>query len=371
MIYYLLRDGLILTMPPITDEKVSNTMNSEEYVMEAIRSSVHKEMLFKEVLDEFQSKMDRLNNMEVAFIRKHYTSLVLELWLEESCLVTTEKLSSDLSGAWKLWDEINTIKTIEDVETTSWLSCKYRHLVVNQKDLFAPEALSYLVNQWQMRSLDDLTSKCFSARSKSQHVSEFFKSFAALLNEINRSIHRPQIFDKLKETSNSVNVFKTLIAQCSKYLPGSKLESFKALFLKSLTLDSYSEDLAQRIWRSRYSPETKVEIKKKDGRNILRVSGISVICSNAIEKMRSLLLSKNISVEEIHIVGFVAVHVDCSLPKDDWHGVNLVIVTKILQVHGEFTWDVSGQNSLKKVYETAAANGTEPGTDGQPGAKLK
>jgi hypothetical protein len=56
------------------------------------------------------------------------------------------------------------------------------------------------------------------------------------------------------------------------------------------------------------------------------------------------LKSQNSNVHEIKIVGLLSVHVDCDLELEDWHGVNVAIVTDKLYVDKEVRWDVSGRN---------------------------
>ena len=78
-------------------------------------------------------------------------------------------------------------------------------------------------------------------------------------------------------------------------------------------------------------PETVIGFKEEDGKRIIAIKGVVIFVSQMNEEMKR-LKKEHPEVEEIKIVGFKSVHIDCDLDNDNWHGTNIGIVTDKLFV---------------------------------------
>jgi hypothetical protein len=92
-------------------------------------------------------------------------------------------------------------------------------------------------------------------------------------------------------------------------------------------------------------PQTNMELEEEDGKRIICVRGVAIFVSKLIEKMKR-LKDENLDVEDIKIIGLQSVHIDCDLDNNNWHGINIGIVTDKLIVDNKVCWDVSGQNAI-------------------------
>jgi hypothetical protein len=88
-------------------------------------------------------------------------------------------------------------------------------------------------------------------------------------------------------------------------------------------------------------PDTKIEFKVENGKEIIFIEGVVIFVSQMIAEMKV----EQTGVQEMKIVGLNSVHIDCDLDNGTWHGINISITTDKLVVDGEVCWDVSGKSS--------------------------
>ena len=102
-------------------------------------------------------------------------------------------------------------------------------------------------------------------------------------------------------------------------------------------------------------PETEIEFKEEDGKEIISIKGVAIFVSKMMKEMNG-LKDDHRYVEEIKIIGLQSVHIDCDLDNGTWHGINIGIVTDKLIVEDVINenesvktlprWDLSGKNAI-------------------------
>ncbi|XP_046642470.1 uncharacterized protein LOC124327556 isoform X2 [Daphnia pulicaria] len=112
--------------------------------------------------------------------------------------------------------------------------------------------------------------------------------------------------------------------------------------------------LTKEMYKKFLLPETEINYKEEDGKQIIFIKGIAIFVSKMLQLMKQ-LKDEHPDVEEIKIVGLKSVHIDCDLDNEIWHGINIGIVTDKLivdditdnnaQTWTGFCWNVSGKNA--------------------------
>ncbi len=112
--------------------------------------------------------------------------------------------------------------------------------------------------------------------------------------------------------------------------------------------------LTKEMYKKFLLPETEINYKEEDGKQIIFIKGIAIFVSKMLKPMKQ-LKGEHPDVEEIKINGLKSVHIDCDLDNEIWHGINIGIVTDKLivdditdnnaQTSTGFCWNVSGKNA--------------------------
>jgi hypothetical protein len=94
-------------------------------------------------------------------------------------------------------------------------------------------------------------------------------------------------------------------------------------------------------------PETEIKFKEENGKQIISIEGVVIFVSKVKQKMVDLKMQlQHSSVQEIEIIGWKSVHIDCDLGKDTWHGINIGIITdKLVVIDDKCVWNVSGKTA--------------------------
>lgn len=115
--------------------------------------------------------------------------------------------------------------------------------------------------------------------------------------------------------------------------------------------------------------EIKVHLKQIDNRFVVEVIGKHVVISEILEQVEK-ILKENKNVGEVQICATESVQIDKDLKNQLWHGKNIAVVSKYINVSKPVRWDVSGKDNrhifLRNAGTDENRNGL-PGKDGYPG----
>ncbi|XP_076658485.1 uncharacterized protein LOC143362324 [Halictus rubicundus] len=113
----------------------------------------------------------------------------------------------------------------------------------------------------------------------------------------------------------------------------------------------------------------EMQERKIDNRLVIEVKGKKVVISEILLQLEN-KLSKNSNIEEVRFFSPDIVHIDKDFKNEVWHGKNLVILTKTIEVHDKVTWNVSGKDNNHN-YSSNAGTGEDghgkQGADGYAG----
>ncbi len=343
-----------------------------------------KNAKFHEIIDNLESQSNT-HQLDHFLVEKCYVETTLKTWLDESiqkafdCLEkeTDGDSSNKLSNLWNQLDSVQLLKNVSNLEGKSsklleWCSGERLQLIIGQSDVFGSTRTSInLVSNYFKKFKEACTRKILSQWLNDKNYAKQHRHFIRKLNKflsfINADKRRREILAEVF-SKNQLNVgtgqelVQNLTNLCQKYYLLDNVRngsvSDKTALPPAPVLDfmNSATDLSAENWTVNFQSLTKemckrqllptnttVEYQIESGRRMVIIKGVAVVVSEVKEEM--LQLKKEHNVEEIRIVGLSSIHVDCNLEQEDWHGVNVSVVTDKLLVDKEVCWDVSGEDS--------------------------
>lgn len=113
--------------------------------------------------------------------------------------------------------------------------------------------------------------------------------------------------------------------------------------------------------------DTQINILNETDRNIIEVSGYCIVISSIFDKLIGKLIASNTVIDEIRFISLSQIHIDKDFEKKYFHGINIVLVAKRINIHGSIKWDISGLNADNNYKDTSAQDGKTSGEDGENG----
>jgi hypothetical protein len=341
-----------------------------------------------------KSKVKRdLLCLEATWVERQYVKIVLEMWLRESLKRAFQYLedeATDISTEMSvILDELNSINCFEDIRSklngaTSRLKywcdggpldesphfkCQYLQLILEQRDLFSTMPrfvilVSSYLKQLKTLCTEKIFARCLNDIAKEETSEEKNLNFIFALNELFRVADKDIRVQKILEENiygwenegqtgqDFVNKLVEIIAISSnaieKELPQCWFDLLQSDKEWTPRLQLFTKEFCKKLL---LPMKTEINLKDEDGRKIIFIYGTTVFISKIIQEMLKLNRDhSNDRVQEIQIVGLTSVHVDCDLESEDWHGINVGVVTHNLYVDRDnILWDVSGKNGNDKV----------------------
>lgn len=353
-----------------------------------------KNLKLHDVINSVRLEWNRpFNNFEISFIEINYTETLLKIWLKESFVKAFSYLEQpdSRSKTPSLLNELHSLenfsKLLPGTLVHKWCEGDPFNLIKEQSKLFKQTnnnhlLLSYL-NQFKTTCIDKIYHLCLANESETQlYFISALKNFLTFINlhpepwtdqapnrKRNNSL-RKACFGKISKSKNRTVELDIQGDIENEQIYGRKLvelliEHFCSVAShKSMPKDSAFLQLLQRLqisieslneqfWTPQFQLLTKDICKRlllplfptfkesmEGCRRVLNVEGttirISDIKTKIVEKM------KQMKAEEIQIVGLAAVHIDSDLENEDWHGINVAVLTDQLFVDGTVCWDLSG-----------------------------
>jgi hypothetical protein len=329
-----------------------------------------------------------LSYLELTWFQRQYVITLLQLWLKKSLGKAFEYLNdekNDVSQLSTVLTQLNSINLFEDIclklkdaesPLFNWCDgdCRYLQLILEQKDLLkkTPRFTAF-VNCYLKQFKTSCTDKVFS-RCLNDIVDDPYKTFIANLNVFLSSVNEEKklmdILEKEKflnhyvenENQTGQDIIKQLVAILSNspetrqgetseeglewlqtFLTNAKSLSEEECWTPKLQL------LTKETCKRFLLPETEIECKEEDGKEIIFITGVVIYVSKMMTKMVELKVrhtdNKTKNVQKVKIVALQSVHIDCDLDNDTWHGINIDIVTDKLIVDGAVCWDISGKTA--------------------------
>ena len=319
-----------------------------------------------------------LDNIEMALVEREYVRALMDIWLRRS-FVRAEKdvknwMKDEDFDDWleKIDDRFKCIGSLKDLAEgvdylapSSWttgahLNSIIAHEEVNSRLGNAVDSTSTIFNKFKSRCNNLLSSACAIREGSLTKGSHLIATLVDFLTAANENIERTRLLGRCaKELGDPLDMINCLM-QCK-----SKLPQFQQLVRakEAMDQDDWTPQLERRVketLRKLLSPfGVRQELVEEGGRSILKFSAISLVWSEIKDSVTK-------KVDELHLVGLAAIHVDDDLLNSDWHGTNILITTAKLFVSGDVCWDVSGLDA-KPHSSTKARNASLAGADGAAG----
>ena len=335
--------------------------------------------------EEYQHQFDYLH------VEKNYVETVLKLWLEESRQNAYNYLQNieidigiEMPNLLSQLDSIQFLKDVQQLDQNSrilsWCGGNSLQLIFDQSDIFeTTRQTTNLVSSYLNRFKEACTHKIVSLCLKDEEQRLFIQSLNKFLGFVNTNVRRPMVFTQdflNNELTNDCVTGKELIYKllelCHKHFQDDKKHDHVEKLLENSNLLSAEkwtfplQTLVKEICKRLLLPSTTVEHKAEGGRRIIVVKGVSVFVSEAKDEM--LRLKNEYEAQEVQIVGLSSVRVDCDLEQENWHGINIGVVTEKIFVDRKVCWDVSGFDIIVQIRTAKSGGGIS--LDGQAGKIL-
>lgn len=329
--------------------------------------------------DVVSSLNPELKHFELYVITTNYVQIVLKIWLKESL----EKAFDDLSNATtidvnELLGQLDSLHCFQDISNITgskifqWCGGQRFQLIVDQQKLF--ESIHHLVSGYFSQFKNVLINKLFSLCLDSSTQSSFITALTDFLAFVNVHPERIKIFDDAfvrdkvgDDNINGEDLIVSLVQRCQQFSDPSGVLDHFVLLARNLTDNDRSPNfqwLIKEICKRFLLPLVTFENQTIDGRRVVVVQGIAI----SISKIKDELLvhkKSEFDPQEIQIIGLAAVHIDSDLEHEDWHGMNVVVVTQQLSVDKAVTWNLSGKDGDSSPQEAKSSTGDD--TDGFAG----
>nr|CAH0102701.1 unnamed protein product [Daphnia galeata] len=351
-----------------------------------------------------------LSYLELTWFQRQYVKTLLQLWLKKSLEKAFEYLNdekNDVSQLSTVLTQLNSINSFEDIRSKlkdaesplfNWCDgdCRFLKLILEQKDLFKktprfPVFVNCYLKQFKTSCIEKVFSQCLG-----EIVDDPYKTFIANLNvflsSVNEEKNLMDILEKEKclvhyvksENKTGQDIIKQLVSILSNSTEteheGTSGEGLDYWLQTFLTIaKSISEEkcwtpklqlLTKETCKRFLLPETEIESKVEDGKEIIFITGVAIYVSKMMTKMVEFKVrhtdnkNENTKVQQVKIVALQSVHIDCGLNNDTWHGINIDIVTDKLIVDGEVCWDVSGKTVTINPSRDNVGKFCQPGESG-------
>lgn len=348
--------------------------------------------LHSDVVRNIELKINRqLSRWEETWVERQYVKLVLKIWLKESlekAFNYLENKAKDISTEMlSLFHQLDSVNSFYDISKQnassrllSWCDGERFQMILKQthpfQTTFSSVALvSNYVNHLKNWCTDKVIARCLSDIAHNETNGTKQCDFISALHNFFTTVHKNntddmQLQDIMEEESLEKDLMddsisgKELVRKMLEKISttksvgpsNSKLEikeSFRRLKESASNLEKIEwtpqlQSLTKETCKKSLLPITQAAIKDDDGgRRIIVVKGISVSVGKMIKKISD--LQTKMKAHELQIIGLHSVHVDWSLAANDWHGINVVVVTDKILVNGDVCWDVTGQHGTTQL----------------------
>uniref|UniRef100_A0A182W242 Uncharacterized protein n=1 Tax=Anopheles minimus TaxID=112268 RepID=A0A182W242_9DIPT len=103
-----------------------------------------------------------------------------------------------------------------------------------------------------------------------------------------------------------------------------------------------------------------------DNRQVVEVCGRHIVLSSILSEVENAISNDN-NIEEIRFIAGTIFKVDANLEKGVWHGRNIVVYAKELQICQSVHWNVSGKDGCEKYTQNAGSSKNGIGLNGKDG----
>jgi hypothetical protein len=311
----------------------------------------------KFIEEEFHKSTGSIDN---AYIERKYIKYCSEFWLKESAeemkILIDNKNYENVQRIFRSLSEVTSLSNIDP-----FFQRHYYKILFKNYHLISKEHETALINQFKDKCLEQISSYSISVKKELKFL-ETFDDFLSNSRKLQNIVTKLQLrkfcddqlsFDKiikkillLRKIDFGENL--TVLQKAAKNLQNERnlffIEEFQKLISAHLKPILISEESI-------------------DNRLVIEVTGRNVAISEVLENLECKL--ENSKVEEVRFIGASIIHIDKNLENKIWCGKNIVIFTKKLKLHGQITWNVSGDDNIH-TYTTNAGQG-EQGADGFPG----
>lgn len=352
------------------EDRVTKRLTEDE-VLELIGQKITLSNLrCTDIIAELEKNIEcDLNILEVAFIENNYIEMLLFTWVKKSLSKAEKYLKGctfDTNEMQAIMNNLGSIKTISDIDEqdnpkiAEWCS-KHLDVILAQPGLFSNSICTESLKSFKEECTDLIVQKCRDNRDENDRTAMFLEILSEFLMHVNYDPNREEIFDlnhrRYLKGSISGKEFISRVADRAYRLSKTKSEvttRFKKAGFNLLESD-WTRDfdrVVKRICRQLTFESTTIIqlIKEQGGRLTIEARGMAITFSRILEQLNRLKM-KNTQVTELRIVCTVALHIDCDLDNEIWHGTNLVIATDHLYLADRldrYNWDVSGLDAQKR-----------------------
>lgn len=360
----------------------TNNLTTKEGVAEEIKKWMTyaddgNQKSYKNAITYIQFKLERpLSCLEMTWFERQYVITLLGLWLNrslENAFKYLENYDNNINIHMStVLNELDSINSFEDIHSQvdnvleSQLQnfcdkdCQFLHLILEQKDIFTNTPrftffVNYCLKQFKTFCIDGVFSRCVDDVVNDKTHGKNHKTFIDALNTFLSNVNEEKNLKAEQKKGESLTKYVIINDnESGRNLVNKLVDSSNFECLK--TFPSIADSLMTAEWTPKLEmltketckkfllPETEIELKEEEGKQIISINGVTIFISQIIEEMNRFKAGHHL--EEIKIVGLKSVHIDHDLDNTTWHGINVGIVTDKLIVDGKVCWDVSGSNSI-------------------------
>ncbi|XP_052563033.1 uncharacterized protein LOC120414034 [Culex pipiens pallens] len=337
-------------------------------VKERVREKIYGEVVLrKHGLEQVKFIIQRdagkeLSNTDTVFVEDEFRGLCLEQCLEEM----QHSMKSYLTS----YQEMDIVKMFNFVEIVS--TCNAIPQFFKQFHYFK-ELLKFKLSEEEESKLVE--------NFKSTFVSQIINHCNAVQNELGFISNLTSYLSKIRKVKAVVNKLgvneQTLNVDYEKLMTLKDSENNEELLELQSTVKSMMQQETQLIMKDKlretilgFAEPVQVQRATVDDRTVVKVLGKHIVLGEILESVEN-ELAIDMDITEVHFIGSKVFHIDADLVSETWHGKNVAVRSKLIQVHGTVVWDVSGKSCNRK-YEPARSATVEgadgcAGEDGYPG----
>lgn len=318
--------------------------------------------------------LDLIKNETAKFVRQPFLPSILENFVEYKYFKYCQQLLQDeieqsaplkMMSSTTLCDTANQIfssRRLEDLPSIV-TSLHYYQLISKESRLLSHIDSVAILRRVQLAVAEQINSftsigdKVSAIETCLQLSKDYFLSVKVI-------IERECTWETYKEANPTFpavqyeSIFRGLAQQLKDYVD-REIGRHCSLLLE--TMSENDEKLVEYI-----SQPVKINAEYKHGKHILIVRAPVIVTQIVIPEILS-WLTVDQRVEEVHLVASEVVYIDCNLQQDQWHGKNILVISKKIEaIIPDLVWDLSGESGLNANL-SRAMDGTCDSMDGQNG----
>jgi hypothetical protein len=315
------------------------------------------------IAEKFNKSLGTIDN---AYIERKYIKYCARFWLQETInflAKLTERESRTIIQ--KVLNALDDIQALGQIPSPL-NQLEYYKLLTKPEHIkcINKEHNKILINQFKKKCLEQIVAYSDSAEKElvfSEIVVDFL-STSENLQLITAELKLKDVcYGKLPFNELLERIMKLEVSVYGKNLTALREVSTCLQQEKDLLLiDKFKEVLCA------YIKPTEIEEKGIDGRLVVEVIGKNIVVSEIVKQLENKIL-KNPNIEEVRFVGADIIHIDADFRKEEWHGKNIVVLTRAIKIHNKVTWDVSGKDNDRTYCEDAGTGEDGHGKQGKDG----